>query len=150
MAGGMESMSQIPFMLQGARAGFKYGDQKLVDGVSHDGLSDAYSRQAMGCIDRSERFGITRKDQDDFARESYARAHAAQKVRARCAVLCLGVSLRSLFIRLLFCRTVVFYIGFFVYSHRPASSPAKSFQSLLTTAASTFFSISLSFPPSQL
>jgi acetyl-CoA C-acetyltransferase len=49
VAGGMESMSNIPFMLLGARQGFKYGDQKMVDGVSHDGLSDAYSRKAMVC-----------------------------------------------------------------------------------------------------
>lgn len=47
VAGGMESMTNIPFILAGARQGFKFGDQKLYDGLSRDGLADAYTGDAM-------------------------------------------------------------------------------------------------------
>lgn len=87
VAAGMESMTNTPFMLQGARQGFKYGDQKLLDSLSFDGLGDAYSKKAMGCIGDyiSDKFSITRKQQDDFALESYARAQRAQKVSKSCS-----------------------------------------------------------------
>lgn len=79
VAGGMESMSNIPYYVPKARWGHKYGDGKLVDGLAKDGLVDAYSHQAMGtCADATaEKYGFSREDQDAFAVESYTRAAKA-------------------------------------------------------------------------
>ena len=59
VAGGMESMSNAPYYLFGARAGFKMGHQRLVDGLIHDGLWDVYSNQHMG--DTAEMIATTMK-----------------------------------------------------------------------------------------
>lgn len=79
IAGGMESMSNIPYYVPKARWGYKYGDASLVDGLSRDGLTDAYDHIAMGVSgDRTaEQFGISREAQDAFAIASYKRAAAA-------------------------------------------------------------------------
>lgn len=79
VAGGMENMSQVPFYLQNHRWGFKYGTDRIVDGLAGDGLTDAYSGEAMGmaaelCADQC---GITRDMQDAFAIESYKRSQLA-------------------------------------------------------------------------
>ncbi len=76
VAGGMESMSNIPYYVPKARWGYKYGDAPLVDGLSRDGLTDAYDNIAMGVSgDRTAaEYGITREEQDAFAIESYKRA----------------------------------------------------------------------------
>lgn len=76
VAGGMESMSNIPFYLPGMRWGTKYGAGTVVDGLEKDGLTDAYDHQAMGvCADATaEHYGITREAQDAFAIQSYARS----------------------------------------------------------------------------
>lgn len=81
VAGGMENMTQSPFLLQGGRAGLRMGHQKLVDSMIHDGLWDPYNDQHMGnCAElcaREKRF--SREQQDQFAIESFKRAQAAQK-----------------------------------------------------------------------
>ena len=78
VAGGMESMSQIPHYVQ-MRKGKKFGDAKLVDGLSKDGLMDAYDQQAMGCSADlcATEHDISREEQDEFAIESYKRSAAA-------------------------------------------------------------------------
>jgi len=79
VAGGMESMSNIPYYLLKARYGFKYGDGQLIDGLTYDGLTDVYNHCAMGvCADNTAReLGFSRADQDAFAIHSYRRAAAA-------------------------------------------------------------------------
>ncbi len=79
LAGGMESMSNAPFLLPGARAGLRLGDGKVVDSLVHDGLWDVYNQKHMGsCAELAvERYGFTREDQDEFAITSYRRAQAA-------------------------------------------------------------------------
>ena len=76
IAGGMENMSMIPFYIPKARFGYKYGNGEIVDGLSRDGLLDAYDQQAMGVFaDRTaERYGISREAQDAFAIKSYTRS----------------------------------------------------------------------------
>ena len=79
VAGGMESMSNIPYYVPNARWGAKYGDSMLVDGLAKDGLIDAYNFKAMGtCADATaEKYGFTREDQDRFAIQSYTRSAEA-------------------------------------------------------------------------
>ena len=81
IAGGMESMSNVPYYVDGARRGFHMGHKGLIDGMIHDGLWDIYGGVHMGsCADlcaREKHF--TREQQDEFAVESYNRALAAQK-----------------------------------------------------------------------
>jgi acetyl-CoA C-acetyltransferase len=79
LAGGMESMSNIPYYLMKARYGYKYGNGELIDGLTFDGLTDVYNRCAMGvCADNTAKeMNITRQDQDTFAINSYKRSAAA-------------------------------------------------------------------------
>ncbi|MCC6600569.1 MAG: acetyl-CoA C-acyltransferase [Crocinitomicaceae bacterium] len=79
VAGGMESMSQVPFYSPSTRWGSKYGDAKLVDGLAKDGLTDVYHNYAMGnAADLCAReCNISREAQDSFAIESYKRSAAA-------------------------------------------------------------------------
>ena len=79
VAGGMESMSNIPFYVPKARWGYKYGNGQLIDGLYHDGLMDAYGRMAMGvCADNTaKKYEFTREQQDAFAIQSYQRAAEA-------------------------------------------------------------------------
>ena len=81
VAGGMESMSNIPYYLPKVRWGLKYGGGELVDGLQKDGLTDAYNHQAMGtCADATAtKFNISREEQDRFAIQSYQRAADATK-----------------------------------------------------------------------
>ncbi|MBK8945108.1 MAG: thiolase family protein [Ignavibacteriae bacterium] len=76
IAGGMESMSQIPFYMKNVRNGYKMGDQKIVDGMLEDGLIDAYDKIHMGNIAEicAKEFNISKEEQDEFAIESYKRA----------------------------------------------------------------------------
>ena len=78
VAGGMESMSQTPHYLD-ARNGTKFGNISMLDGISKDGLLDAYSKVPMGnCAELcAKEHGISREDQDNFAITSYQRASAA-------------------------------------------------------------------------
>jgi acetyl-CoA C-acetyltransferase len=79
VAGGMESMSRAPFLLQGVRQGYKYGDQKTVDALVNDGLWCPFENWAMG--EAAEHIAakceVSRADQDRFAAQSHQRAAAA-------------------------------------------------------------------------
>src|SRR5258706_3425985 len=79
VAGGMESMSNVPYYLLKARYGYKYGNGELLDGLTHDGLTDVYNHCAMGvCADNTAKeMNISRADQDNFAINSYKRSAAA-------------------------------------------------------------------------
>lgn len=79
LAGGMESMSNIPYYLLKARYGYRYGNGEVVDGLTYDGLTDAYNHCAMGvCADNTAKeMSITREDQDKYAINSYKRSAAA-------------------------------------------------------------------------
>jgi acetyl-CoA C-acetyltransferase len=81
VAGGMESMSNIPFYVPGARWGYKYGNGEFIDGLAKDGLTDVYNKTAMGVsADKTaEKYGITREAQDQFTIESYTRSQEATK-----------------------------------------------------------------------
>lgn len=79
VAGGMESMSNVPFYVENIRWGNKYGNSVLIDGIAKDGLTDVYDGLAMGnaadfCANEC---GISRQQQDAFAVESYRRSQAA-------------------------------------------------------------------------
>jgi acetyl-CoA C-acetyltransferase len=79
LAGGMESMSNIPYYLLKARTGYKFGNGELIDGLTYDGLTDVYNHCAMGvCADNTAKeMKISRQDQDNYAINSYKRAAAA-------------------------------------------------------------------------
>jgi len=81
LAGGMESMSNIPYYVPKARFGYKYGNAELVDGLQKDGLWEPYHQFAMGnCADHTAKeMHISREEQDEFAIESYKRAIEATK-----------------------------------------------------------------------
>jgi acetyl-CoA C-acetyltransferase len=81
VAGGMESMTQAPYLLPGAREGYRAGDKTVVDSMMYDGLFCAFDRVAMGA--GTERYaasaGLAREPQDEFAARSHERAAAAIK-----------------------------------------------------------------------
>ena len=79
VAGGMESMSNIPYYVPEMRWGTKFGGSEIVDGLQKDGLIDAYDHQAMGNSGdaTAEKYGFTREDQDSYAIRSYKRAAEA-------------------------------------------------------------------------
>ncbi len=79
IAGGMESMTQAPYLLPGARAGYRLGDNKVIDSMMYDGLTCAFDDCAMGLgTDRyNQKHGISRERQDAFSAGSHAKAAAA-------------------------------------------------------------------------
>ncbi|MFI5153369.1 MAG: acetyl-CoA C-acyltransferase [Chitinophagales bacterium] len=79
IAGGMESMSNVPFYAETMRWGNKYGNASLIDGLAKDGLTDVYDGKAMGNAAElcAKECGISREEQDEFAIESYRRSQAA-------------------------------------------------------------------------
>jgi acetyl-CoA C-acetyltransferase len=79
LAGGMESMSNVPHYLSKSRSGTTLGHVTLLDGVIHDGLWDDYNNQHMGmCAEKcATDYGFSREDQDAYAQESYQRAQQA-------------------------------------------------------------------------
>ena len=81
IAGGMESMSNIPYYLPNARTGYRLGNNTVVDGLINDGLWDIYNNQHMGNCGEicSDKYKISRKEQDDYAIMSYERAAKAWK-----------------------------------------------------------------------
>jgi acetyl-CoA C-acetyltransferase len=81
IAGGQESMSAAPHLLQGARDGYRMGDAKMVDSMILDGLWDVYNQYHMGVTAENvaKKFGVTREEQDAFAAASQQKAEAAQK-----------------------------------------------------------------------
>jgi acetyl-CoA C-acetyltransferase len=81
VAGGMESMSNAPYLLPGARNGYRYGHGQLVDAMIHDGLWDYYFDEAMAAQGArvAAELGVTRAVQDEFAYQSHKRAHDAHE-----------------------------------------------------------------------
>lgn len=81
VAGGAESMSNIPYYLMKARYGYKYGNGELIDGLQYDGLTDIYNHCAMGvCADNTAKeMKISRQDQDTYAINSYKRSAESWK-----------------------------------------------------------------------
>lgn len=79
VAGGMESMSNVPFYAPTMRWGNKYGDTTLVDGLAKDGLFDVYNKYAMGnaAENTAAEMNISREEQDEFAIRSYERSQKA-------------------------------------------------------------------------
>jgi acetyl-CoA C-acetyltransferase len=79
VAGGMESMSNVPFYVENLRWGNKYGNSSMIDGLGKDGLTDCYNNYAMGCAADATALEnkVSREDQDAFATESYKRSQAA-------------------------------------------------------------------------
>jgi acetyl-CoA C-acetyltransferase len=81
VAGGMESMSNAPYLIPKAREGYRLGNGVLVDAMIHDGLWDAFNDYHMGCTGEvvSERFNVSRAEQDEYALNSHRKATAAIK-----------------------------------------------------------------------
>ncbi|HMS77320.1 acetyl-CoA C-acetyltransferase [Gordonia sp. (in: high G+C Gram-positive bacteria)] len=81
VAGGQESMTQAPYILPGARGGYRYGNAEILDHTAFDGLHDAFTDQAMGLLTEqgNDTDGFTREQQDEFAARSHQLAAAAQK-----------------------------------------------------------------------
>ncbi|MDR3746556.1 MAG: acetyl-CoA C-acetyltransferase [Acidobacteriota bacterium] len=79
VAGGMESMTNAPYLLQNARRGFRLGDQKVVDSMVHDGLWDVYNDYHMGNTGENVagKYHITREEQDEYAFNSHRKALSA-------------------------------------------------------------------------
>ncbi len=81
VAGGMESMTNAPYLMKGARTGFRLGNSELLDSMIVDGLWDAYENFHMGMTAElvAEKYGISRQEQDEFALESHRKAVRATK-----------------------------------------------------------------------
>src|SRR6202166_4908110 len=81
VAGGMESMTNAPYLLPNARKGYRLGNGQLIDSMVHDGLWDIYNDYHMGLTGENvaEKYGITREEQDEFAVNSHRKAIAAWK-----------------------------------------------------------------------
>ena len=81
VAGGMESMTNAPYLLPQARKGYRLGNGQLIDSMVHDGLWDIYNDYHMGMTGENvaEKYGITREEQDEFALNSHRKALAATK-----------------------------------------------------------------------
>ena len=81
VAGGMESMTNAPYLLPQARKGYRLGNAQIVDSMVHDGLWDVYNDYHMGITGENvaEKYGITRQEQDEFAVNSHKKAVAASR-----------------------------------------------------------------------
>lgn len=79
IAGGMESMSNAPYLLPGARRGYRMGHQQVLDHMFYDGLQDPWQGRMMGHFadDTAKKYGFSREEQDAFAAESVSRARRA-------------------------------------------------------------------------
>ncbi|KXI29987.1 thiolase family protein [Paraglaciecola hydrolytica] len=98
LAGGMESMSNAPYLLPKARAGYRMGHGQVLDHMMLDGLENAYDGKAMGCFAQAtaDAEGIDRKQMDDFALSSLSKANEATASGAFSAEICtLTVSTRQ-------------------------------------------------------
>ena len=81
VAGGMESMTNAPYLLPQGRSGFRMGNSVVVDSMVHDGLWDAFNNYHMGVTGENvaEKYGITREEQDEYALNSHRKAAAARR-----------------------------------------------------------------------
>ena len=79
VAGGMESMTNAPYLLPQARKGYRLGNAQVIDAMVHDGLWDVYNNYHMGNTGENvaEKYGITRQEQDEYALNSHRKALAA-------------------------------------------------------------------------
>ena len=79
VAGGMESMTNAPYLAHGLRRGQRLGHGELIDSMVYDGLTDAYDESPMGCTAEfvCKEYGVSREDQDQYSLESHRRAVAA-------------------------------------------------------------------------
>lgn len=79
VAGGMENMTGAPYLLKKARAGYRYGDDKIIDHMVCDGLNDAFSGNVMGLLAEkaAEEYNLTREEQDAFTKKSYEKVFVA-------------------------------------------------------------------------
>ena len=84
VAGGMESMTNAPHLLNGSRTGIRYGSAEMLDHMAWDGLTNPYDKQSMGVFAdaTSAKYCFSREDQDTFSAESVRRALAAQQAGA--------------------------------------------------------------------
>jgi acetyl-CoA C-acetyltransferase len=82
VAGGMESMSNVPYYVDALRWGSKYGDRNIIDGLAKDGLTDPYDKQAMGLAAEycATACNISREEQDIYAIEAFKRAQVAWEI----------------------------------------------------------------------
>ncbi len=96
IAGGMESMSNVPYYLPKARSGYRLGHGTLLDGMIHDGLWDPHVDQHMGqCAEScAQKYGISRDQQDDHALETFRRANEAAMSGATGMVECHTVTVK--------------------------------------------------------
>src|SRR6266700_1047406 len=98
VAGGMESMTNAPYLLPQARKGYRLGNAQIIDSMVHDGLWDIYNNYHMGITGEhvAEKYGITRQEQDDFAVNSHRKAVAATKeCRLKARIIDLGLPARK-------------------------------------------------------
>src|SRR3954466_4016984 len=81
VAGGMESMTNAPYLLPQARKGYRLGNSQIVDSMVNDGLWDIYNNYHMGMTGENvaQKYGVTREQQDEFALNSHRKASAAMK-----------------------------------------------------------------------
>jgi acetyl-CoA C-acetyltransferase len=81
VAGGMESMTNAPHLLNGSRTGIRYGSAEFIDHMAWDGLTNPYDKQSMGVFGEmcADKYHFTREEQDAFSAESVRRAKAAQE-----------------------------------------------------------------------
>ncbi|PKM15346.1 MAG: acetyl-CoA C-acyltransferase [Gammaproteobacteria bacterium HGW-Gammaproteobacteria-2] len=81
IAGGMESMTNAPHLLNGSRTGIRYGSAEFIDHMAWDGLTNPYDKQSMGVFGEmcADKYQFTREEQDAFSAESVRRAKAAQE-----------------------------------------------------------------------
>src|SRR5437016_8619051 len=81
VAGGMESMTNAPYLLPQARKGYRLGNAQIIDSMVTDGLWDVYNNYHMGMTGENvaEKYGITRAEQDEFAANSHRKAAEAQR-----------------------------------------------------------------------
>src|SRR3954451_8205674 len=81
VAGGMESMTNAPYLLPQARKGYRLGNSQIIDSMIQDGLWDVYNNYHMGVTGENvaEKYKITREEQDEFALNSHRKAAAAQR-----------------------------------------------------------------------
>jgi len=89
VAGGMESMTNAPYLLPQARKGYRLGDAKIIDAMVHDGLWDVYNDYHMGITGENvaEKHSITREEQDQFALDSHRKAVAAKECRFKSQIV---------------------------------------------------------------
>ncbi len=94
LAGGIESMSQAPFLVRGVRAGIKFGNAEFVDEMQYDGLTNVYTGEAMGDLAEytAQKAGITRSQQDEWALRSQQRAaRSTQEGRFKDEIVAIAV-----------------------------------------------------------